>query len=588
MSNYTPTGNLRTTSQFEAEFTKISEAIEDKLDRNPDVGQANQMNTTLDMNSNRGINALDPVNPLDLVNKRYVDRQLTNVSLDETATLVNVGSPRDFGAVGDGVTDDTSAVQAALDALDVTYIDRSYAVTSTITISKYATCLTSGEIVWAGAAANPTPVVVALETPTFGVIKVDGALGEVRCVAGSQTIDRVGERIETRRVRASDSTKNVSAGVLISSGTLTLTSAKGTDLLNAGHSNDSFPQFLVSSTVGTEIRVNTVECRDSQSGVVSSGGDIFADKVTLDTLDDNGVYSLGGNVFISDLYAKDIPDEIVVNQAGCYIGNITAVGFCGSVLRIQNAEVTHIGNITSTYPWLWAATEFSLATIRSQIPRNLFGNRTGNTASGDVRIGSVQGHFGESLVRTGFGSGTVSNFDIGSMDVRLYWVDTDVDSRWDRNNWFHFGGVQKYKIEDCNVDIIDINNALDGSQLFTSQWGNPTGESLVENLRVYILDNTLNNSTSGSQFRGNEQQENLRINGAVWATVGGVTKMREANIGPPDSFTNSTQPGTGYWFQGQTFRNIEWNGSTVITYTVNCTTAGTAGSGAVFTNVNIP
>ena len=56
MSNYTRntlTGDL---APVNAELEKVQQAITDKLDRNPSTGQANQLENTLDANSNRIIN----------------------------------------------------------------------------------------------------------------------------------------------------------------------------------------------------------------------------------------------------------------------------------------------------------------------------------------------------------------------------------------------------------------------------------------------------------------------------------------------------------------------------------------------------
>ena len=71
MSNYTRntlTGDL---APINAELEKVQNAIADKLDRVPSVSQANQLNNTLDANSNRIINLPAPSSPNDAA--RLVD-----------------------------------------------------------------------------------------------------------------------------------------------------------------------------------------------------------------------------------------------------------------------------------------------------------------------------------------------------------------------------------------------------------------------------------------------------------------------------------------------------------------------------------
>ena len=94
MSGY-DRNTVRTIRQINAELEKIQEAIADQLDRSPDESQANQMETTLDMNNNPIINVDLPENPDDgsLISKGYADRTYVNIIGDTmTGTLGGINA----------------------------------------------------------------------------------------------------------------------------------------------------------------------------------------------------------------------------------------------------------------------------------------------------------------------------------------------------------------------------------------------------------------------------------------------------------------------------------------------------------------
>ena len=102
MSKYTPTGNVSTKAQFDAEFEKIKVAIDSQLDR--DASTSNALTTNLDVNSKRMLNVPDPIYPTDVLRVKDIasisDGASTNVgALGLVSSVVGVLSQTIFSVL---------------------------------------------------------------------------------------------------------------------------------------------------------------------------------------------------------------------------------------------------------------------------------------------------------------------------------------------------------------------------------------------------------------------------------------------------------------------------------------------------------
>jgi len=145
--------NLNPTTETNSNFDLVEQEFQNRVlyRDNPD-GEPNQMENSLDMNSNRILNLPAPSNVNEAARLKDVqnalaggDASLIKYTASGTGSVESTVqnklrefvSVKDFGAVGDGVTDDTTAIRNAVDsgAAILYFPEGSYKITSAIVLT---------------------------------------------------------------------------------------------------------------------------------------------------------------------------------------------------------------------------------------------------------------------------------------------------------------------------------------------------------------------------------------------------------------------------------------------------------------------
>lgn len=136
MANYT-VNQPYTVPQIKAELDKISTAIASHLDRNPEVGQANQMQAEIDMNGNKITNLAQGTAGSDAVNKDQLDTEIATVSISSIAHIDEYINPPD----GSGpIADDVALLNASNAVETVVFGGTSLTLENDVTIPSTAVC----------------------------------------------------------------------------------------------------------------------------------------------------------------------------------------------------------------------------------------------------------------------------------------------------------------------------------------------------------------------------------------------------------------------------------------------------------------
>jgi len=301
------------------------------------------------------------------------------------------------------------------------------------------------------------------------------------------------------------------------------------DCPNTGNENTSMPQGWVNTGTGNTVH-NAVQVRIASGMQPNCGGGITkAGVVVQKDISDNGFYVMDGHFDFGSISYEGNEEPVVV-KGSCSGGSITAIGAAFYALGIDRSGDIDIGEIRL------------IADAAGNSPATAITTRSGNIASGKVRIGRITGQMPKAAALYNLGEGTVEFLSIGEIDVEIGY---DAAIFNPLSNFWGMTACRGFHIGTSRIRIIDVNDVLTSSNRFLMKapTENLLHRSYIGPVEVEIVGSD-GYTPSAGQFRGvNFKNGLIRTAQQRW----------ETNIGPyirETSYRNygvQSTPLTGTW-----------------------------------------
>lgn len=462
-----------------------------------------------------------------------------------------------FGAKGDGVSDDTAAVQAALNTGNAAFPKGTYPCSQLSAPNAFS--MLPGSVIKYIGPDGDAPLTISgsdLEIPN---ITLDANHKYIfgLTIAGPRV--KIGKVLMGNCVAPVDS--GTVYGVRILSDDCTISEIETYGFANTGNVNTSMPQTVgILGTVDGTV-IGRAIFKGGGAGVVTGGstGKTTIHDLLCEGITDNGIYQLGGYLSLGnmDYYGSE---EAAVFKGDAAVGSVNVYGAATSGLGFDSC-----GDVTVEHLHVEQDADGNSA-------GNLFRTRSENVASGRITIGRITGNISPHSV-WGVNNGTVEYLSVLGGDVRVHY---DASIFTNLNGSFDLQACSGFNIKNLRVHIVDTNNVLTGSTQFrmVAPTTNLASQSFLSGLEVIITQSDGVTLSSGAFYGVNFAQNLIHVKGQIWmANIGPY--VREATAYGGTSETINQAPTGGTWRIGQDFALAN---ATAAPFRVRCTLAGSPGT----------
>lgn len=479
---------------------------------------------------------------------------------DRFADVVNV---KDFGAVGDGIHDDTKAIQAAnnfaqslgkgLRFPSGVYPAHGLQMSARWDMEGTAKLLFNGS-------ADESCVTCAVDNLSCGSVNIDANAIEVDklfCVSGNKnhfdSITLLNGKSETILVRM----------LIVEGNDNFFGSVVGIDHVKGSYWNDSSPQCLCLNGTATGNSFDNIVARNCRSTVVNNatGKNFFGNVYSVDAKD-NGFYAVAGSSYIDSIF---------------YDGNDNGVGFRhGANAVIDSINLARIGAYGIFFGDCGDVTINSVTAECSECPNaSIFGLNETGTGAGEIIVSSFTGSVG--LGGTLFflpktlseRQETVKKFSLKNAKCTINWNNTEGFSR---ASFLDLSACDTVEIEDVQLKIVMGDDVVQ-KQFFYMNLQDSVTASKLENVRIEFVRNDGSVDQFGhTLFVKNVTQQSVSFTGGE-VTASGLGVI-PSDVSKYNALFGSV-PTSGSWRKGQLLMNTSRDGR-IAAYL--CTESGTPGT----------